>query len=253
LRRINFIFFLLILLNGCSVVKNDFKTATVSSEISESELISDIRSRNLTNSSFYIEKAEFSFIEEGKSEKLIGSIKFEAPEKFLVSLKTRAGIEVVRALLTKDTLLINDRVNRVHYYGYPGAFERKYGVSIYLLPLFLGDFLDEKDEVIKDSTIKEGRAQLQKNVYGKQVLYEIDVQNKKVKVSTVLKGYSGKDIKIFFSKFLGQAGLLFPERIEISDQEKNVILDISIQKILLPWKGALNLIPGSDYKRVQLL
>jgi hypothetical protein len=75
LRRINFIFFLLILLNGCSVVKNDFKTATVSSEISESELISDIRSRNLTNSSFYIEKAEFSFIEEGKSEKLIGSIK----------------------------------------------------------------------------------------------------------------------------------------------------------------------------------
>ena len=41
--------------------------------------------------------------------------------------------------------------------------------------------------------------------------------------------------------------------IEISDQEKNVILDISIQKILLPWKGALNLIPGSDYKRVQLL
>ena len=40
----------------------------------------------------------------------MATIKYELPDKYLISIRSKAGIEAARIFITKDTVLINDRI-----------------------------------------------------------------------------------------------------------------------------------------------
>ncbi len=105
MRKIIYILVILFLSGSCSVSRkqkrggkeNINSTRTIS-------LYDNILNQNLTARSFFIERAEFS-IKSGEEEKNgLGTVKFLMPDKFLITLKSHAGIEVARIFLTGDSI-----------------------------------------------------------------------------------------------------------------------------------------------------
>ena len=71
-------------------------------------------------------------------------LKFEYPDKYLISIKSRTGIEGARIYISEDTILFNDRINKKMYYGSSLYLKRKYGLTTNFLPLIFGDIVSRK-------------------------------------------------------------------------------------------------------------
>jgi hypothetical protein len=75
-------------------------------------ILDDIRNNNITEENFFIEKADIDLTINNSTNRYLFSVKYEKPDKFLLSIKSRTGIEGARILITKDTLLVNDRIRK---------------------------------------------------------------------------------------------------------------------------------------------
>ena len=148
MRKIGFILILVLVGESCSVRKRVEVDYKLISENMGLDIDQILKNRNITNSSFFIQKAEFSFTSREGSKRGVGSIKFEWPDRYLISIKSRSGIEGARILATSDSLFVNDRINRKFYYGSMEYIKNKFGIATSLIPILLGDFVRE----IKDTS-----------------------------------------------------------------------------------------------------
>jgi hypothetical protein len=118
------------LIAGCSVTRNVIVEKHDNTyRFSSDNITESVSQQNITNSGFFIEKAEIEINNDKGKEKFIANIKFELPDKYLISLKSRSGIEGARIYLSKDTILVNDRINQIEYYGTSFYIRKKYGFS----------------------------------------------------------------------------------------------------------------------------
>ena len=119
MRKIVIILFLAIIAGGCYVNRKAANVVTLSDGVAENETILERTERqNITSRGFNIQKAEIEFNNQYGNQKFLASIKFEYPEKYLISLKSRTGIEGVRVFINKDSVFVNDRINKKLYIGY---------------------------------------------------------------------------------------------------------------------------------------
>ena len=116
MRKVVFIFVVVVLSIGCSVsrkqVRETIKTGEITGEV---ELLEDIINQNLIERSFFIEKAEFRIRTEEGEKSGVGTVKFLMPDKFLISIKSRTGIEIARIFINGDSIMANDRFNKRLY------------------------------------------------------------------------------------------------------------------------------------------
>ncbi len=71
---------------------------------------------NLTQETLLILfKADVEVFNNGENRKLISTVKYRKPGNYLVSVKHRTGVEAARIYITKDTVLINDRIYKTLY------------------------------------------------------------------------------------------------------------------------------------------
>jgi hypothetical protein len=140
------IYLFFITISGCSVFN---KRSNVGIEEKERTNTEFLRKDNLTNNSFYIQKAEVELVRDNEKSIFLTSVKFCKPDSFLISIRTKTGIEAVRVFMTKDTVLINDRINRKLYFGSGNDIKKKFGYSFELLPVLFGAFVLKNDKVNK--------------------------------------------------------------------------------------------------------
>ncbi|MBE0654758.1 MAG: DUF4292 domain-containing protein, partial [Bacteroidales bacterium] len=108
----------LLLVTNCSVSKFKAKERSGTYDYEAGSLeVNKLEDYNLTNLSFYIQKADIEVISRGGKESLLASVKYRFPDSYLISLRTRTGIEAARVLIRSDSVFINDRINRAMYYG----------------------------------------------------------------------------------------------------------------------------------------
>ena len=150
--KVIFISLIPIIINsGCSVSKKISKDTSVLSQSTSEKALQITEEQNITNSSFFIERGRISTSGEGGRISLLFTMKYSNPGRYLISLKSTTGVEAFRAYLTKDTILINDRVNRTILYGKPFDFERISGLPSALLKVSLGDFFTgDKKKLINE-------------------------------------------------------------------------------------------------------
>jgi len=132
-----------LIFSGCTVYRGERKS-TPAKDYAKELSFNDVIKFNLTNADFSIQKAEIQYIEKGTEVNIIASVRHKSDNKYLVSLRTRAGIEIARIFISEDTLLLNDRINKKIYCGSPEYLEEKYGISIEALPLVFGDLIMER-------------------------------------------------------------------------------------------------------------
>jgi len=254
LSKIGFIAVLTLLaLTGCSVVRRGAGTNTLAGELTMSSFSPEsVRELNITNNNFYIQKAEIEIFNNGEREKLLGSVKYINKEEYLVSVRSRSGIEAARIYVSKDTILINDRINRKLYYGSTGYLERKYGITITFLPMIFGDFRDENKILEGEIKCTEGRAGIEYEAGNNKMYFIIDCKILKI-IAINIGNKDNKDgIVLTFKDFIKNNGVKYPERIEVVDNINRTEIKVYIERIEIPFTGTIEFIPGKNYEMVKL-
>lgn len=252
MRKVNLIWFLLIFITGCSAIKQRSNINYIlSEELKGDSLLEAVRKQNLTNRSFFIQKAEIDISLEKENLKLIASIKFSHPDKYLISLKSKTGIEAARIFITRDTVLINDRIKRKLYFGTPEHLKNKFGVPANILPVVFGDFIYEKRHNNERQYCIDGKIDLDYVTGGIKYRYIVDCNKRKTIIVTRESGFGNNLMEISYGNFINSYNGLTPARIRLS-YEKSVI-GIKIGKIESPWNGSIEFIPGNRYDLIELL
>lgn len=222
-------------------------------EISSENVLESVKNQNVTSSNIFIQKAEIELLNENGKQKLIGNIKFEYPDKYLISIKSRTGIEGVRIYITKDSIFVNDRINKKMYFGNSFYFNRKYGLNQSFLPLIFGDIVIDKS--CNESKYKCSGDQLEINcvVKGVTLNYNIDCKRGKTIFVSQVNNSGSEGIKMKYESFLNLGNILIPGKIEIENSQYDMTIRIKIVKVEYPWNGNIKFIPGKGYEIIELL
>jgi hypothetical protein len=239
---------------GCAVVRTGGKRSDgLSNEIINEKLFENIKNQNITTNNFFIKKAEIEISTQERTQKILGSLKFKKPDKYLISLKSREGIEAARIFISDDTILINDRISRKQYYGSSKYLKTKYGISAAVLPVIIGDYISDTLSDSNPTKCSGGKMDIDGIVSEIKIRYVIDC--KKGKSILVITGNSLNEggIEIQYDDFFKKGNIITPGKIGIKDTKRKTKIEIKIQKIESPWNGNVEFIPGNRYEIIQLL
>lgn len=109
--------FIIISLFSCGSVKEIAKIDKEIASISRKNLISIVKDSSLNYSAVLLKKVNISISEKGSISSYNGSIRIIKDSAIWISLNAAFGIEVVRMLLTKDSLSFVDRYHKQYYTG----------------------------------------------------------------------------------------------------------------------------------------
>lgn len=216
-------------------------------------IIENVKFLNITNSNFFIQKAEIQVINENGKETFIGTIKFEKPDKYLISIKSKTGIEGARIYITKDSLFVNDRINKKMYYGSSFYLKKKFGLDQNFLPLIFGDIILNKNcEDIQRECVGN---KMTVNCVEKGIMlnYEIDCRKSKAISVNQMNNFVKNGIEMKYSGFHNIGNIIIPRVVEFKDNQYNSTVNIKVIKIELPWNGSIKFIPGKGYELIELV
>jgi hypothetical protein len=211
----------------------------------------EITERNLTKDNFNIQKADIKYIEGGTIVNLVASLKHRTDRNYLITLRLKSGIEIARLYITKDTILVNDRINKKLYYGSIAYLGRKYGITADAIPVLFGDMVVENNEERKFGC-NEGKGEIKGSIYSNNITYKIDCNKKKVS-DISFDSYPGVNkMNIKLSNFRYLEGKVYPENIELVETENKSEIKINILKIEFSCEDEIKFIPGTNYEKVHL-
>jgi hypothetical protein len=254
LRKVIFISFLVILSTGCSVfrARDSDKYGTSEGPVIGNG-IKNLVKNNLSGNSFFIQKADIEIYTPEGTERIMASIKYEFPHKYLVSIRSRTGIEAARIYISEDTILVNDRFNRKLYCGSERYLKDRYGVSADLIPVIFGDYINQNIPVNGLEECIGGMLKVEGVVKGTMISYVIDCKRGKSVAAIPQGSYNSEEIRMQYGDFIRTKDYFVPGKIEIEYSEKRRSVIVKIRKIETPWAGKVEFIPGSNYEIVPLL
>lgn len=244
----------MIFIGGCSITRNVEHGALENSKKLLSLNVSEsVKDQNLTDSSFFIQKAEIEIINQNGKEKFIGTVKYEKTEKYLISIKGRTGIEGARIYITKDSILINDRINKKVYFANSFYLKSKYGLPMSCLPLIFGDIVLEKKCDTGQVRCSEDKLKIDCNVNGLRLSYVIDCKKRKVILVNQMNNFVQDGIKIKYESFFKLGNKFIPRVVELEDTQYNISIKIKFLRVEFPWNGTVKFVPGKGYELIELV
>lgn len=253
MRKIIIILFLGITVTGCSVSRN--RNSSLSSEridTTSGNVLESTSNQNITNQGFFIQKADVEILSQTVNEKFVATIKFSFPGKYLISLKSRTGIEGARIYINNDSVAVNDRINKKLYFVNSLYLEKNFGLSADLLGLVFGDIILDKKAFSKILICEKNRLESECTVKGVSLRYLIDCNKRKSVSVGLINNYIQKSVEIKYNRFVNRSGILVPGEIVVSDYNTNVKIRIKIIKMETPWNGTVEFIPGKGYELIEL-
>ncbi len=181
------------------------------------------------------------------------TIKFIPPDLYLLSIKSKAGIEIARVYLNEDSVMLNDRFNKKLYYGSASDLKKKYGLTTAVLPVILGDYINEMIVDEKKLECSDGKLDMDAIIKDVKIRYSIDCKYCKCILTVPENEQNSIGLKIEYSSFFSSGGMNIPGRIDISEKQNDTRIEIRIIKIIIPWEGSIEFIPGRQYEKIHLL
>ncbi len=244
-KKIIFAIIWVILLQGCITTKN----SSISAKYFEAKkIIENTIKNNITEVGFYIKSGRISFYDGQEKMNFLFSVKYEREKKYLISIKSTAGIEAIRIYLDNDTMLINDRINKEVLYGKSTEFEKITGVKYDFLKVCFGDL--PGNYIYKWEKINGGNEHIELEGNYNGILFNslINCNNKKPENTVIYIGGKNRFLKIEYEKYKGDLYQL-PHETIIYDSEKKIKMILRIKKYIVPWHGDIEFIPGEGYRK----
>ena len=242
------------LIEGCSLTR--FRTKgpdEASNNTLTGNIIESVKRQNITNSGFFIQKADIEIESQNGKDRYLGSVKFEKPDKYLISIKSRSGIEGARIYISNDTIMVNDRINKKLYFGTSFYLRKKYGIDQSCLPLILGDIVSDK--VCEENQEKCSGDKIMTSCFPKGISlnYEIDCRKRKTIMVEQINNFSQTGVKITYNKFRYVDNIYIPGIVEFKDSQYNATIKIRIMKVDFTWNGSVKFVPGKGYELIELV
>ena len=253
MQKIIVILFVLLVITNCSVSKlrtkeryagSDYETATLD--------VNKLGEYNLTNKSFYIQKAEIEINSGRVKESFLASIRYRHPENYIISLRTRTGIEAARVLIRNDSVYINDRINRILYYGSRKAVIGKYGISTDILPVFFGDYISSASKTQPLINCNNGVTTIETVTEGLRAVYIIDCKNKRALSVSVFRDRGKDPVSFNFEEHQRIGNINFGNKVTIGNLYDYERVSIEYSKVESPWEGSFVFIPGRNYEYIEI-
>jgi hypothetical protein len=245
------IILLVIYVSGCSTIRKTGRTLLNEPDIASTS-INNPEYENLCSDNFTIKKAEIQIYSNGENQKLIAFLKYRTPGKYLISIRNKAGIEATRIYLTKDTVMINDRINKKLYTGSSKYLAKKYGVTGNALPLIVGDLVIDKGSTNIDVKCKNGTKNLIGVIDGKKIEYSLNCRFNKPVRTKIFNDNDNQGLILNYSDFKKEENKIIAERIIIEDFTEETLITIEIKKIDFKDQEPIVFIPGNKYEKVIL-
>lgn len=243
-----------IIFTGCSLFKNTGKSVSGNPILPTSDnILESVKDLNITNKGFFIQKAEIEVFTQNEKETFLSNIKFEKPDRYLISIRNRAGIEGARIYITTDTLLINDRINKKLYFGTTLYLKRMYGLTQSMLPLIFGDIIFDKNCDANQEKCSENRISLNCSTRGIMLSYIIDCNKRKTILVNQLDNFINNGVKISYNSFFSVGNIMLPERVQLENPQNGITIKIKIIKVDPLWDGSIKFIPGKGYDLIELV
>ncbi|HEX2922099.1 MAG TPA: DUF4292 domain-containing protein [Bacteroidales bacterium] len=244
------IFVVCFLLIGCSIGRKGLprnKQEKYAPDLLETNKIGN---SNITHRDFFIQRALIDLENDGSKISLLANIKHKRTGEYLISIRF-GSIEAGRMYFNADTLLINDRINKVVYYGKPDFIYKRLGFSPGLFPLIFGDFVKgETDNAILNC--KEHSAEYVTSVKGLNIKYIIDCLNGKAKEVIQQGSLNNINSQIRYDRFFEAGNIFIPGEIYLRNIEPVFNMKLRIEKIESPWSGNIEFVPGKGYELKEL-
>lgn len=254
MRKIIIILIVGIFTGGCSVTRKiGNKSIENSAKLLSDNVLESIKRQNLTDSSFFIQKAEIDVKTKTGKERFICNIKFKSPDEYLISMKSRSGIEGARIYISKDTVLVNDRINKKMYFGASDYLKKKYGLAQNCFPLIFGDIVLDNNYETGQEKCSEDKLEINCFINGVKLNYDIDCHKRKVILVNQMSNFVHRGMRIKYDDFFNIGNILIPKIVELEDSEFNTTIRIKILKVEFPWNGTIKFIPGTGYELIELV
>ncbi|HBH84029.1 MAG: hypothetical protein A2X05_09280 [Bacteroidetes bacterium GWE2_41_25] len=212
----------------------------------------EILKQNLTKGDFFIQKAEIEISSQGERQRFLATIKFKSPDRYLISIRSLSGIEAARVYLTKDSVLINDRVNKTLFFGSQQAGRKKYGFSSLVFPVCFGDAVISNNDDFSSFKCNDGVSSVNTVEDGFKLSYSIDCLRRRPVSLTVTNEIDARPVNITYEDFINLENLDFASRIKIINLKNYENITIKYSKIESPWEGDIFFIPGKNYEKVEI-
>jgi Domain of unknown function (DUF4292) len=242
---------LIVIAESCSVSRKAHKTIS-EAEIRNGNILEAVMSNNISNDNFYIQKAAITVTQNEISAKFLASLKFRKPDTILLVLKSKLGIEAGRAFITRDTILVNDRVNKKLMTGDPQKIKTKYGIEPAMLNIILGDMIINEDDKGRKLNCSGGISSNDFNVGSRKIEYLIDCRKGKISKAYIEGDVNSGNIDLEFSNFLRERNIIRPGLVVINDDLTSMKVEVQIEKVEIGWNGKIDFVPGNGYKIVRL-
>jgi hypothetical protein len=251
LQKVIYIVILVVSIYGCSASRKAEKTV-IENEVSVKLTEEVIQKRNLTNLNFTIQRADIELNNDGTIIKLLASLKYVTNGKYLISVRSKSGIEVVRIIITNDTIQANDRITKKLYFGSTGFLESKYGISIGSLPVLLGDLIIQAGRLQGFVECQEGKGIIRGTPENENINYSINCEKQKVEQAILRTNTGSGIIDIRFSNYRDNEKLSYPGTIEMIEEKSKSVVKIEIKKVEFNTDDNLKFIPGVNYEKIML-
>lgn len=252
MQKIIFIASIIFFSVGCAVTKKAYTpSGTIVAENWDS-LLFNVSKRNLSGENFNIQKLEIEFNYQNKKQLFLTSVKFNKPDKFLISVRSKSGIEAIRIFISKDTILVNDRINRRLYRASPDYLKIKYGFESALIPLIFGDFIGNTNSDNHKAGCINGYEDVDYIIDGVKIKSKINCEFKKIISTSIIASYVKNDIILDFSDFLKSEKILLPGEVIMNGLGEYGLIRMKIKNVEYPWIGEIVFVPGNKYKIINL-
>jgi hypothetical protein len=239
--------------SSCSVLRTGREVNYLKETIESDNIVRNVRNNNITGDNIFVERAEIEYLTKEGSKRAISNIRYEKSGKFLVSLRTRSGIEIARVFGDNDTLVMIDRINGKEYCSTPEYVKRKYGFTMSFFPLIFGDYISDNVIERKRDDCNKGVVRIEGNIGNNLMEYFIDCKAEKIlSVSKLNSGYK-REMEIEYKKFTNVNGCNMPTELIIKNLNDLSEIKIWFKKITYPWDGKIRFTSGNDYEIVRLL
>lgn len=237
---------------GCTALKKADAGKNAYDLKDEKEILSLTINNNISDKNFEISKAVVSMNQGGENEKILVALRHKAPDTTLMIIKSWVGVEAARVLLTKDTIIINDRINKKLITGKPEKIKKKFGFDPGMFFIVLGDLIRDNGREAGADRCNKGTLNEQFTLNGREVEYRIDCSRRKVVNAEIKEDIRNSRVTINFDRFVTVNNVTVPQKIEMIDEDMNSEIKVSIEKITVGWNGNILFIPGRGYEIIRL-
>lgn len=207
---------------------------------------SDIYNNNISNKGFFVSKAGVEIFMEGNRERFSISVRKDNSGRWLASVRSFAGIEVMRVYADSEQVILLDRLARRATVMNWSELYQDFGLTYSILPVLVGDMPE-----MRSQSRTRVRCDSMNEYSSGTIDFSMLADCLRLRPGTMVLKEKGnnREITVTAEQFGAIDGLNYTSVIEVREKGGLFHVKLSIDNLEIPWMGEIEFSIPSNYKR----